>query len=555
MQKVVDPIKNFIVVITSSLKKPFFDQASNFSKIITGSGQTEGLSFIYTNEIDRVFELAKSNFTDDCWYIHSEGTIKKILIHSKTNENKIFDWSSKEQLKKAYNFGLKVGIKKEQLDFNDIYAAFTDEGVAVNSGFLTGLKTNDAKKEMIKWLEKNKFGKKSVDYKLRDWCISRQRYWGPPIPIIYCEKCGVQPVAEKDLPVKLPPMKDFLPEGTGKGPLAKNENFVDAKCPVCGGPAKRETDVSDPFVDSAWYFFRYPSTEFGNKPFDRKRTRKWMPVDSYIGGKEHTVLHLLYSRFVTMVFKDLDLIDFEEPYKRFFGHGLITKDGAKMSKSKGNVVNPDEMIAKYGADSVRLYLRFLGDFSQGGDWRDTGVEGMHRFVLRLWKLFYSLEGNGQGLKKTTMIDRTIKVVGEDIDRLSFNTAVARIMEFVNWIKENETLFNQKQVKKIKETLAFLIAPMAPHLAEEFWASLGNKTSIFTQRWPKYKANNIVQDEIEIVVQVNGKVRDRIAMSKDITEEAAQKAALESQRVKQHVKGKQIKKVIYIPGRLVSIVAA
>lgn len=454
---------------------------------------------------------------------------------------------------KKYKLEIKKVVKREQSVDSDDQACFAGDGIAINSGFLNDLTTNQAKKKIIKWLEKNKIGKKAVDYKLRDWCISRQRYWGPPIPIVYCDRCGTVPVPEKDLPVLLPKMKDFLPEGKGKGPLAKNQKFVRTNCPICGGKAERETDVSDPFVDSAWYFFRYLSKGLKDKPFDPKIIKKWLPVASYIGGKEHTVLHLLYSRFVTMVFKDLGLIDFEEPYQRFFGHGLITKDGAKMSKSKGNVVNPDEMIEKYGADVTRMYLRFLGDFSQGGDWRDSGVEGMSRFVMRFWRLFFELNGKGKGVKKMNLLDKTIKAVGDDLERLSFNTAVARIMELVNWVTENKLNFNQNEAKLIKKNLALLIAPMMPHLAEELWSILGNKNSIFLAKWPKYDARKIIDDEIEIVIQIMGKLRDKIKVKKNTTQKEIEKMALASEKIKNQIKGKSIKKIIYVPGRVINLV--
>jgi len=430
---------------------------------------------------------------------------------------------------------------------------FSDKGVSINSRFLDGLKTEDAKKKMLEWLEEKNLGEKSIDYKLRDWCVSRQRYWGPPIPIIHCEKCGTVPVSEKDLPVELPEMEDFLPEGKGKGPLAKNKDFIKTTCPKCGEPAERETDVSDPFVDSAWYFLRYPSTEFDDTAINQERTKKWLPVDSYIGGKEHTVLHLLYSRFITMVFNDLGYIDFEEPYKRFFGHGLITKDGAKMSKSKGNVISPDEMIEKYGVDVVRLYLRFLGDFSQGGDWRDNGADGMARFVNKLWQTFFELKGEGQGVKKTQMIDKTVKAIGEDLEKLSFNTAVARYMEFLNWIRENINNFNENQTQKIKEILALLIAPMAPHIAEEFWKSLGNERSIFNKKWPEYNKNNLEDDQFELVIQINGKLRDKIKVSRKINEEEAKKISQETEKIKKHLTSKTPKKIIYIKEKLINIV--
>ncbi len=431
--------------------------------------------------------------------------------------------------------------------------AFSEYGRAINSGFLDGMKTGEAKQKMLEWLEEKKLGEKSIDFKLRDWCVSRQRYWGPPIPIIHCDKCGAVPVPKKDLPVELPDMEDFLPEGKGKGPLAKNKEFMNTVCPKCGEPAQRETDVSDPFVDSAWYFLRYPSTEFNNEAINKDRAKKWLPVDSYIGGKEHTVLHLLYSRFITMVLKDLGHIEFEEPYKRFFGHGLITKDGAKMSKSKGNVINPDEMIEKYGVDVVRLYLRFLGDFSQGGDWRDDGAAGMARFVNKLWQTFFDLKGAGRGVQKTQMIDKTIKVIGEDLEKLSFNTAVARYMEFINWIRENSDNFNKEQSQKIKETLALVLAPMAPHIAEEFWLKLGSENSIFLEKWPTYDKENIEDDQFDLVVQVNGKVRDKIKVASNIKEAEAKQAGQNSEKIKKYLDGQNPQKIIYVPGKLINIV--
>jgi leucyl-tRNA synthetase len=298
---------------------------------------------------------------------------------------------------------------------------------------------------------------------------------------------------------------------------------------------------------------RYPSTEFENEAINKERTKKWLPVDSYIGGKEHTVLHLLYSRFITMVLKDLGYLDFEEPYKRFFGHGLITKDGAKMSKSKGNVINPDEMIEKYGVDTVRLYLRFLGDFSQGGDWRDDGADGMSRFVKKVWQTFHELEGVGQGVEKTQIIDKTVKVIGEDLEKLSFNTAVARYMEFINWVRENSDKFNQEQVEKVKKTMALVLAPLAPHIAEEFWAEMGNEKSIFTEKWPEFDENNLEDDQFELVIQVNGKVRDRMKVSRQITQEEAEKKALESDKITKHLNNQKPKKIIYIKEKLINIV--
>ena len=439
---------------------------------------------------------------------------------------------------------------------------FAGEGVAVNSGFLDGMKTKMAQRKIIDYLKNNKIGKGCVNYKLRDWCISRQRYWGPPIPMIKCEKCGWVPVPEKDLPVKLPRLDDFHPDGSGKGPLNKVKNFVEVKCPQCGGQAKRETDVSDPFVDSSWYFFRYLSTENNKKALDKKRIKKWMPVNMYIGGKEHTVLHLLYSRFVTMVLHDLGYCEFEEPFKRFFGHGLVIKDGAKMSKSKGNVVNPDEFIKRFGADSVRLYLMFLSDVRQGGEWKDDGIAGMFKFVKRVWRIYeeFQIESESKNSSdhklKTIKIPRlhkTIKKVTEDLERLSFNTAIARIMEFVNWYYTAQNSLDEQEKRFLFSKLAILISPFAPHLGEEFWSILGNKKSIFKEKWPTYEKSLIEDKQIELVVQINGKLRSKIKVSPTISQQEALVLAKEDKKIKSFLGKHKIKREIFVKGRLINLV--
>lgn len=429
------------------------------------------------------------------------------------------------------------------------------EGVMVNSQFLDGLDHKDARNKVMDYIEKKGWGSKTVNYKLRDWCISRQRYWGPPIPMIYCKKCGWQAVPEKELPVLLPDIpqfEDILPDGSGKGPLARLNIFVKTECPKCKGEAERETDVSDPFVDSCWYFLRYPSTEFSDVPFDKKRTEKWLPVNMYIGGKEHTVLHLLYSRFITMALKDWGYIDFEEPFGRFFGHGLLIKEGSKMSKSKGNVINPDEYIEKYGADAVRMYLMFLGNFEQGGDWRDTGMRGMHRFVKKVYGLFSDIEKDGKGEVDLSMVHKTIYRIGKDIKRLSYNTAIAKIMEFVNWYKEKEEDFSKSQRRNVLETLCLVISPFAPFISEELWGRLGNEYSIHQQTWPKYSKSLTEDEEVIIAVQINGKLRDTIKVRNGTTKKEVVKLAKRSERVKKYLIGK-IKKVIFVKNKVLNFV--
>jgi len=427
-----------------------------------------------------------------------------------------------------------------------------NEGKMINSGFLNGMEIKKAIQKVMDHIESKGWGKKTTSYHLRDWLISRQRYWGPPIPLIKCQKCDWVPVPEKDLPVLLPEVKDWQPKGTGRGPLAQLTDWVKVKCPKCGGLAERETDVSDTFLDSAWYFLRYPSKGNKEKAWDKGLTKKWLPVDIYIGGAEHSVLHLLYSRFLTMVFKDLGFLGFEEPFTKFKAHGLIIKDGAKMSKSKGNIVNPDQYIKKYGADSLRCYLMFLGPYKQGGDFRDTGMVGMHKFLRKVYKL--CLE-KGKSKDKASdqelfWIHKTIKKMTQGMERLKYNTGIAGLMEYLNYLK------NKKQVSKLAvKTLVLLIAPFAPHMAEELWEKLGGKGSVHFQAWPKYEEKYLKEDMIEIVVQVNGKVRERmkIQASKSEDKEKVISQAKKSDKVKEYLKGKKIKKTVFIKGRLINFV--
>jgi len=438
---------------------------------------------------------------------------------------------------------------------------FTDYGVAMNSDKFNGLGSENAKWKIAEFAG----GKRKTQFRLRDWLISRQRYWGPPIPMIYCEKCAVDgkgereempgwySVPENKLPVKLPFVKEFRPTGTGKSPLATVKSFYETKCPKCGAKARRETDVSDTFLDSAWYFLRYPNVKYSKASLDKTTTKKWLPVDMYIGGAEHSVLHLLYSRFITMFFKDCGLIDFEEPFTKFRAHGLLIKEGMKMSKSKGNVVNPDEYVKNFGADTLRMYLMFLAPFEYGGDFRDAGIMGIKRFLERVWKMgtASSFAKSGTDNKKIKQVlHATIKKVTEDIGELRYNTAISALM-----ILLNEFEADKKNVTKSDfENFVKLISPFAPHISEEIWRNaFKNKKSIHLEKWPEYDKNLIKSETFTLVIQVNGKVRDSMEVQAGIGREEAEKLALNREKIKNIIKSAGAKKVIYVPGRLVNIV--
>lgn len=404
-----------------------------------------------------------------------------------------------------------------------------------------------------KRIEKEGWGKKHTNYHLRDWLVSRQRYWGAPIPMIDCPKDGWVPVPEKDLPVLLPNISDYKPEGTGRGPLANHEEFYSVSCPLCGSKAHRETDVMDTFVDSSWYFLRYPSV--GAKtaekvPFDAEITKKWLPVDLYFGGAEHSVLHLMYARFVTMVLHDLKYLDFEEPFPRFYAHGLMIKSGAKMSKSRGNVVNPDDYIKKFGADALRLYLAFIGPMDASPDFRDSGMEGSSRFLGRVWRLFDKEPKEKIGREVAIKLHQTIKGVTEDIEHFKYNTAIAKIMELVNTISEYGA---DKETLKV---LALLLSPFAPHLSEEVWVEvLGQPFSVHTASWPHYNAKYIRSETATIIVQVNGKVRGSLNLESRIAGREAEvsRLARRDSKVAKWLEGKSIKKTVFVPGKLINFV--
>lgn len=429
--------------------------------------------------------------------------------------------------------------------------AYIEDGEHVNSDFLDGLNKEDAIKKTIEWLEENGVGKGVVNYKLRDWCISRQRYWGPPVPVVYCETCGAQAVPENELPVMLPELKeDWEPAGDGRGPLAKVESFMKTKCPKCGGEAEREPDVMDNFLDSSWYFFRYLSPQNEKEIFDTELGKKWLPVDLYVGGNEHAVLHLMYTRFITMALHDLGLIDFDNPFKRFRANGMILKDGKKMSKSKGNIINPEDYGEKVGYDALKTYLLFLGPLSEDRSFTDEGVQGTRRWAEKVAKLEEKIEDGyedkNEAVKK---FHQTIKQVSDDFEDQKYNTAVARLMELANTLSAQEKISKDLWQKSI-----VLFAPFLPALAEELWSHLGNDDSIFSgKKWPEYDPELAKEEKMELVVQINGKVREKIEVEAEISQEEAIKLAKENETIQKWLEGKEIIKEIFVKGKLVNIV--
>ena len=435
----------------------------------------------------------------------------------------------------------------------------TEDGVLMNSGEFDGLSCQDGRRRIVAWLQSKGLATPQVQYRLHDWCISRQRYWGPPIPIIYCDRCGPVAVPERDLPVELPFIEDPRPDASGVSPLARHKEWYFVKCPRCGATGRRETDVSDTFLDSAWYFLRYPSTEFDDRPWDPARTKTWLPVTTYIGGNEHAVLHLLYSRFVTMALQELGHVHFDEPFPKLRAHGLIIKDGAKMSKSRGNVVIPDAYIQKWGADTFRMYLMFLGPFQEGGDFRETGIIGIRRFLDKVWQLTHEAAlapGVSPGPPASPGLPpevqrkqhQTIRKVTADTAALNYNTAIAAMMEYVNLVREQGA-----GSRRAIEPLLVMLAPYAPHLAEELWAALGHERSIFTAAWPTYDEKLAAAGDVEIVVQVNGKVRGRLTVSRGATEAQVVALAMTDESIKRFVDGKPVRKTVYVQDRLLNLV--
>ena len=470
---------------------------------------------------------------------YGTGAIMAVPAHDQRD----FDFAKK------YNLPIVEVISSLDGKKSFLEKSYSSPGILINSDKFNGIDSEKAKKEIIKFVK----AKKIIQYHLRDWLISRQRYWGPPIPIIYCLKCGTQPVPEKDLPVELPFLENFRPKGTGESPLASVKNFVETKCPKCKGPAKRETDVSDTFLDSSWYFFRYLSACLTTAAFDKKTVKKWLPVNIYIGGQEHAVLHLLYSRFITMVLKDLNYIDFEEPFKKFRAHGLLTKSGSKMSKSKGNVVNPDDYYKKFGADVLRMYLMFIGPFQEGGDWQDLGIIGVKRFIEKVWNLGLKVKENqkekqSKDLKFEKIFHQTNEKVFKDLENLNYNTAISALMILVN------EMTKQKNIPlDIFQSFLKLLACFAPHITEEIWHQLGNKDSIHEQKWPKYDKKIVKETKAIFIVQINGRFRDKFETQINASKEQVEKLTLSREKVKKWLQNKKPKKIVFIPNKLINIV--
>ncbi len=474
---------------------------------------------------------------------------------------------------KKYNLPLKVVIQNPENPSECKDAAYIDPGVLVNSNEFDGMKNEEAKKAITQKAVDGGFGEFKTQYRLRDWLISRQRYWGAPIPIVYCEKCGPQPVPEDQLPVKLPEDVDFSVKG--KSPILTSKTFLETTCPCCGGKATRETDTMDTFICSSWYYLRYADAKNANAPFSKELVNKWLPVDQYVGGIEHAILHLLYSRFFTKALKDLGLVDFDEPFKNLLTQGMVLKDGSKMSKSKGNTVDPDEIFENYGADTARLFILSDSPPARDFDWSDAGVEGCYKFLNRVWRLYSSMQNNivfdyklpddvstlsreNNNLLRATHI--AIKGITQDIsNEFQFNTVISKYREFVNTIYDytgKKSEFNEEDKNILSFaliTLLKLLAPTTVHLTEELYHSLGGSGSIHETDWPVYDDKLAKTAAITLVVQVNGKVKDKIEVDSESSKEDLEKAAMSSEKIQETISGKQVVKTIVVPGRLVNIV--
>ncbi|WP_297638364.1 leucine--tRNA ligase [uncultured Clostridium sp.] len=464
----------------------------------------------------------------------------------------------------AKKFNLPINRVIAAKDGSETELPFCEHGILVNSGEFDGLTTAEAKVKIVEALAKKDLGEQKVNFRLRDWLVSRQRYWGAPIPIVYCDDCGIVPIPENQLPVQLPYDVEFAPDG--KSPLAKSEDFVNTTCPCCGKPAKRETDTLDTFVCSSWYYLRYPDNKNADAPFDPKFINQMLPVDKYVGGPEHACMHLLYARFITKALRDMGYLSFDEPFKSLTHQGLILgPDGLKMSKSKGNTISPDDYITEYGSDVFRMYLMFGFAYTEGGAWSDDGVKSVGRFVDRIERSLEQTREAKTGETKTTVdkaekelnfwLHNTIKGMTDDTEKMQFNTAIARMMEFVNALSKynNEKVKNVEYLTNVAKDFVKILAPFAPHFSEEQWSLLGMETSVFNEMLPEFDPKALVKDEIEIAIQVNGKIKAKINIPSDLNEDGIKEAALNDENIKAATEGKTVVKVIVIKGRLVNIV--
>ncbi len=500
-------------------------------------------------------------------YQYGTGAIMAVPAHDQRD----FEFARK------YNLPIRVVIQPEGEELNpeEMEEAYTGEGIQVNSGKFSGLHSTEAKEKIIEYLEERGIGKRSVRYKLRDWLISRQRYWGAPIPVVYCKKCGIVPIPEEDLPVLLPDEKEVDFSREGMSPLETAEEWKHTKCPICGGDAIRETETMDTFVCSSWYYLRFTSPNAlkypEDFPFDRENAHYWMPVDQYIGGVEHAILHLLYSRFFTKFLYRKGYAKFKEPFKNLFTQGMVLSNGSAMSKSKGNVVSPEEIVKKYGVDAERLFILFIAPPEADADWTDRGIEGMSRYVNRVWRIFnkyMDVAKKGRDSYDTSKIDEldkslrrklheTIKKVTIDIEkRFHFNTAIASMMELTNELslylnkKENP---NPDVLREVFKNFLLLLAPFAPFLSEELWERFGGKRSIHLEEWPSWDEEALKRERIKIIIQVNGKVRGKIEVPDGLDEKEIEEAALKEKSVKRFIEGKEIKKIIHVKNKLINIV--
>lgn len=535
-----------------ALGEPIFAHYVHPIKEVNRIAKSQAYLAIVTDRQGETTRKEDHETFQSAWYTAGELS-RKIAGRAGTDH-----WQEEIRRACAYIDARKEGRAYDFVEFR------AGEGIMINSGPYDGKSTSEVREQIVADLEAKGVGKERANYKIRDWLISRQRYWGAPIPMIYCEKCGTVPVPEDQLPVVLPEMESYEPSGDGRSPLAGVKDWVNVDCPSCGGKAQRETDTMDGFACSSWYFLRYADPRNSGKAFDPEKIKHWLPVDDYIGGAEHAVMHLLYARFWTKVMQDEGLIDFGEPFKTLRNHGMIlAPDGQKMSKSKGNTIEPDGLIEQgYGADAIRIMELFIGPWNQMANWSVEGMGGSYRFLQRIWTLTQEvMVAEGEDAADTAevkrVIHRTVKKVTDDMENMGFNTSVAAMMEAVNGLYVQKTKTPMAQAPQAWhwaiETLLQLLAPFAPHVTEELWAQLGHDTSIHTSEWPVYDEQYLASDTMTIVVQINGKVRAQLQVASDATEQTIVGQAKADERVIAHLEGKEIRKTIYVPGKLVSLV--